>query len=326
MVLVFGMGSIEDFHYYYVALVAAGIVTAFELMMVWLKETPRWLLSKGYKLQTIATLKFLRGPKIGFERELKDMEVVLTENINLSMLQVLKEFKRRSVLIPFLIVVVIMFFQVIGGISALSPYAASIFEEAGVPHPKLASIYSIGSAGLLVIVAVVLVEIAGRKVLLVVSGLGTALSCVMLGTHFFLTRPSLCHSNVNLSVALLQSTSTTDAPCNPQYAPLAIVSVFLFCALFSVGWGPIPWVLLGELLPLQVRGVASGMVAIVNSGTAAMATGFYPKYSQAVTPWFAWWSFSIINLTSVVFVVLCVFETKGKALEEIQSRYEGKKN
>jgi len=45
-----------------------------------------------------------------------------------------------------------------------------------------------------------------------------------------------------------------------------------------------------------------------------------------VTPWFAWWSFAIINLTSVVFVVLCVFETKGKSLEEIQSRYEGKKN
>ena len=209
------MGSIQGFHYYYVALVAAGIVTAFELMMVWLKETPKWLLSKGYKSQSIASLKFLRGPKIGIEKELKDMEIVLTEITNPNVVQVLKAFKRRSVLIPFLIMVVIMFFQMVGGISALSPYAAIIFKEAGVPHPKLASVYTIGAAGLLVIVPIVFVDIAGRKVLLVVSGVGTVLSTIMLGTHFFLTRPSLCHSNtnVNLSDTWLQSAATTDAPC-----------------------------------------------------------------------------------------------------------------
>ena len=55
---------------------------------------------------------------------------------------------------------------------------------------------------------------------------------------------------------------TTDVPdidCNQQYAPIAIVSVMLFFSAFTIGWGPIPGILLGELLPLRVRGVSSGI-------------------------------------------------------------------
>ena len=105
--------------------------------MGWLKETPRWLLSKGHKKKSIAALKFLRGPEIGYEKELSEIEAALSENTNQTMLQVLKEFKKRSVLIPFLILVVILFFQQIGGLNAISAYAAIIFEQANIESPQL---------------------------------------------------------------------------------------------------------------------------------------------------------------------------------------------
>ena len=330
VVLVYGIGSIESFQYYYVALIAAGVTAVFELMMVWFKETPRWLLSNGCGDETIAVLRFLRGPEISFEKELNDMKGNLSGNTNLSWLQVLKEFKRRSVLIPFLIMAVIMFFQQVGGLNVISTYIEIIFKDANVPHPELAPIYAVGVAGLVTaFVATIVMDIFGRKFLLIVSGIGTLLGTTLLGTHFFITRPSLCQNSTNLTATLLQNSpslqDSTDVSCNPQYAPLAIVGIIVYTVLFTIGWGPVPWVLLGELLPLQVRGVASGIVTFINWGTAAMVTGFYPHYAKSVQLWFAWWSFSVLNLASVLFVVLFVFETKGKSLEEIQQKFEGKR-
>ena len=117
-ILVYSIGSIGSFQYYYVALIAVGFTAVFELMMVWFKETPRWLLSNGCEDKTIAVLRFLRGPEISFEKELNDMKENLSGNTNLSWLQVLNEFKRRSVLIPFLIMAFIMFFQQVGGLNS----------------------------------------------------------------------------------------------------------------------------------------------------------------------------------------------------------------
>ena len=330
VVLVYSIGSIESFQYYYIALIAAGVTTVFELMMVWFKETPRWLLSNGCEDETIAVLRFLRGPEISFEKELNDMKGNLSGNTNLSWLQVLKEFKRRSVLIPFLIMAFIMFFQQVGGLNVISTYTEIIFKDANVPHPELAPIYTVGVAGLVTaFVATIVMDIFGRKFLLIISGMGALLGTTLLGTHFFITRPSLCQNSTNLTATLLQNSpslqDSTNVSCNPQYAPLAIVGIIVYTVLFTIGWGPVPWVLLGELLPLQVRGVASGIVTFVNWGTAAMVAGFYPNYAQSVQLWFAWWSFSVLNLASVLFVVLFVFETKGKSLEEIQQKFEGKR-
>ena len=116
-----------------------------------------------------------------------------------------------------------------------------------------------------------------------------------------------------------------DIDCNKQFAPLAIVSLVIFYAAFTSGWGPIPAVLLGEMLPLRVRGVASGVISFLSWGTAAIVSGSYFNYSQAVKPWFAWWSFSLANLAGIVFVGFFVFETKGKSLEEIEERFKSKK-
>lgn len=70
--------------------------------------------------------------------------------------------------------------------------------------------------------------------------------------------------------------------CGSNLATLAIFSLVLFNAAFSVGWGPVPWVLLGEMLPMRVRGLGSAMANFVNWGSAAIVTGFYFNYSELV--------------------------------------------
>ena len=74
----------------------------------------------------------------------------------------------------------------------------------------------------------------------------------------YITRPSLCAQAMNNTLEAI-ATDVPDIDCNQQYAPIAIVSVMLFFSAFTIGWGPIPGILLGELLPLRVRGVSSGI-------------------------------------------------------------------
>ena len=212
----------------------------------------------------------------------------------------------------------VLFFAQGGGISAVASYATPIFSDAGVNDPRVTAIYAVGVASLLGNIASFFsVDVLGRKVLLVTSGVGMTLGSIMLGTHFYITRPSACPS-VNSTLNAMVS----EEPCNSHFAPLAIVSLVLFRFFFSIGWGPVPWLMLSELLPLSVRGVASGMAMFLTSATAALVSGVYLQYSQLVEPWFAMWTFSLINLSAAVFVFVFIPETKGKSLEEVEKWFE----
>jgi len=206
-------------------------------------------------LNSINALEFLRGPNYEFGNELAEIEEDIEENPNLSFIQSLFELGKKKVLLPLILVITVMIFQQIGGVTASDSYSAPIFKEAHVQDYRAASAYSIGAVNVVFsIISAFLVDRIGRKTLLVISGGGMFISTTCFGTFFYATRPELC----------LNSTSnlTTEAPdviCNPNLAPIAIVSLVLFNAAFSIGWGPVPWVLLGELIPLRVRGLGSGI-------------------------------------------------------------------
>ena len=70
ILLIYVMGSIPGFPYYYSSLVAAGISTVFLVLMMWMKETPRWLLSKGLHAEAHHMLTWLRGPNVDVDDEI----------------------------------------------------------------------------------------------------------------------------------------------------------------------------------------------------------------------------------------------------------------
>ena len=328
LVLVYLLGSFPGFQYFHASLVLVGIIAVFEFGALFICDTPRWLLAHGRRQEAISALKRLRGKHFDIGHELSTMELDLSRSPHLKMSKVLTHFTKRDVVIPLIIMLFIMFFQQIGGLNASTAYSGLIFKDAGVENYRATATYAVGGTEVVfTIISLFIVDFFGRKSLLIVSGIGMLLGTVLLGTQFFITRPSLCNSpgnnNSTLSdIMILQSDSSSDELCNAQFAPLAIVSLILFNAAFSIGWGPVPWVLLGELIPLRVRGVGSGIATLVNWSTAAIVTGFYLDYAQKVEPWFAWWTFSVMNLLAVLFVVLFVSETKGKSLEEINDQYK----
>lgn len=328
----YALGSINNFYYYDISLVAVGIVALYEALMVWQPESPRSLLSHGYVAEAERALKWLRGPKSDRNcDEFKEMKKNIITTTKHAKQGIWKHIRRKSVLVPFLYLLVVFLIKQLCGIYVITTFAGEIFVEAGVSNPRSTAIYAVGVSNLIgVIVAFLTADRIGRKFLLITSGVLMAIGTVMLGTHFYITRPSLCNEKWSISNNSTDFTSgvepishdTTEA-CNPHFSPLAITSLIIYNIAFSMGWGPLPWVLISELLPLSVRATAVGLCTIVSYLSYSAVVGFYLEYVELVSPWFAIWTFTIFSLAGSVFVFIFIPETKGKSLEVIERGFQG---
>ncbi len=309
----YSLGTVPGLHYYQTSLIISGLVAGSALLIFLVPESPRWLLTREKLHEAKKVLKYFRGKfSINMEVEAIQRDIANAPHENAVMLlkHHLCSLKRLK---PIAVVLTIMFLQQMSGLNASSAYAAVIFQGAGVKDSsRMASFVVGGTSIVFTFVAVFFVDYFGRKALLLFSGIGMLLGTVMLGTHFYVTRPSLCANTTSQDIG--------DLVCNSHFAPLAITGLLIFYATFSIGWGPVPWILLGELIPLSIRGAGSSLATFVNWGTAAIVLGVYFNYSELVNIWFAWWTFSFFNCFGIVFVLFFVKETKGKSLEQLSQQ------
>ena len=310
----YALGSINGFLYHQTSLVVAGIVTLFEVLMVWMPETPRSLLSRGYATEAEKALQWLRGPNSPTAaKELKEIKqnIVATRRSS-SKGQVWKVAFRKSLLVPLFYVIVVLLVKQFCGINAIHTYVGEIFVNAGVSNPRTTAIYTAGVSSMVgILVAFLMVDIVGRKALLVTSGLMMMAGSTLLGIHFYITRPSLC--------SLSESGGHI---CNAHFAPISIVSVTVYTFGFSVGFGPLSWVLVSELLPLSVRGKATGLCMVVTFVSSTVVVGTYLELAhELVNPWLVLWTYALVSLAGSVFVQVFIPETKGKSLEVVERKF-----
>ncbi len=316
--------GVQKFHisYWKFALTAAGIVALFEILMLFTYETPRWLFSKHKEFQAIRVLKILRGPNAQVTKEISQIKAALRRKYTI--LEQLKAFKNRAVFIPFILVLMLMFFQQFSGINAVIFYASDIFKTAQISlDVNLVSALAIGVVQVIAtLLSVLLVDKLGRKVLLTISSAGMGLSSFILGIYYHVLVSHCknclgqCHSQADLS---LDSTF----PCgNAKFGYLAIVCVVFFIISFSLAWGPIPWSMMSELMPNHVRTLAGSIATFVNWTFATIITSFFHSYAKFATEAGAFWSFTVIMAFAIVLVIIFLPETKGHSLEEIQEHFE----
>ena len=299
------LGSIyiyePKFKYYHVSLIALFVVLVFETLMLITKESPRWLMAHGKSDEAKEVLRYLRGPACNTDKELNEMTDAMNKQPRLTIMQTLREFRRRPVYFPFLLAMGLAFFQQFSGINAALSYATTIFQQAKVNNPALVSSFALGGVQVVFTLAgVLIVDLAGRKVLLVVGAVVLSLSTVIIGTEF-----KLCSAKTSCG-----------------YSPMAITGFVVYMMAFSIGWGAIPWLMMSELIPQRVKGISSGIVTAFNWLLAVIVIKGFKPYSDTVGPWFAWWSIALIIALSVPFVVVLLPETKGRSLEEIEERFE----
>lgn len=295
--------------FYVVALVGAGLLAVFEVLMLLTYETPRWLFGKNKDYLGIKVLKLFRGPDAQIMREIDRIKAAVRRTYTVA--DQLKEFRLPSVYRPFGLTLMLMFFQQFSGINAAIFYTSNIFADAGFDGNK-GEVISALAVGITQIVAtfisVLLVDQLGRRVLLLASSVGMGVSSVVLAIFFYLKDS--------------KHVCTEGSSCSSAIGYMAIAGVVVFIASFSIGWGPIPWSSMSELVPNRVRGLAASIATAVNWTFATTITLCFNYYAIGITRKFAWGSFAVVMLASIVCVALFLPETKGRSLEEIQEDFE----
>ncbi len=99
--------------------------------------------------------------------------------------------------------------------------------------------------------------------------------------------------------------------CESQFGYVAVGCLAIFIIGYSIGWGPIPWVMMTELAPMQVRGIMSGVTTTMNWTFASITTMSFDYYGNVVHTYGAWWTFCGISCLSVLFTIVFLPETKG---------------
>ncbi|XP_031225334.1 solute carrier family 2, facilitated glucose transporter member 6 isoform X2 [Mastomys coucha] len=177
----------------------------------------------------------------------------------------------------------------------------------------------VGAVRLLsVLIAAVTMDLAGRKVLLYVSASVMFVANLTLGLYVqFVPRPLTPNSTVEV-ITLGGTEQPPDTAFN-YLTLIPLLATMFFIMGYAMGWGPITWLLMSEVLPLRARGVASGLCVLVSWLTAFILTKYFLLAVNAFGLQVPFFFFSAICLLSLLFTGCCVPETRGRSLEQIEA-------
>lgn len=153
-------------------------------------------------------------------------------------------------------------------------------------------------------VSVMVVDRLGRRILLLASSIVMGIATVLMGVYFFM--------------------QSKDKNSVDNLGWLPVVCLCVFIVMFSIGFGPVPWLMMGELFASDIKGVAGSIAGTSNWVLAFIVTKTFVNLNKAIGPGETFWLFSGITFVGAVFVFFFVPETKGKSLNEIQQLLERK--
>ena len=275
----------------------AGVVPGLILFigMCFMKDTPRWLVSKNRDEE--AKKVFARiEPDTDADKEIAEIRETLEDN------KTDKKFRlSKWMIMPFVVGIGIMFAQICTGINTIIYYAPTIFKTAGFDS-NLTAIYATTGIGIvnfvMTIVAVFFTDRLGRKPLLYFGLTGVMLSLFALGTSFAFA-------------GILGSSLKW----------VAVGSLVTYIVCFAMSLGPIGWILVSEVFPLKIRGVAMSVCTVSNFAFNFFVVASFPVLLNRIGGAWTFWMFGIVSILCIIFVYFFVPETKGISLEQIESNW-----
>lgn|SRR5574344_13373 len=277
----------------------AGILPGIILFvgMCFMKDTPRWLISK--KREEEAKIVFSRiEPDINADKEIEEVKNTL-KNDNQKTKSKL-EFKKWMIM-PFVVGIGIMFAQICTGINTIIYYAPTIFKDAGF-ESNISAIYATTGIGvinfLMTIVALFFTDKLGRKPLLYVGLTGVMLSLITLGCAFEFAE----FFGANL-----------------KWITVGSLVTYIIC--FAMSLGPVGWILVSEVFPLKIRGIAMSICTVSNFAFNFFVVSSFPILLHRIGGAWTFWGFGIVSFLCIIFVYFYVPETKGISLEQIESNW-----
>ena len=267
----------------------------FALLICFVPETPRYLVSIGKDEKALGILSRINGTLKAQQilTEIKETMVVKTEK--------LMTYGAMCIFIGIMLSV----FQQAVGINAVLYYAPRIFGDMGMDNPMMITVFMGIINILFTLVAIFTVEKWGRKPLLITGSLGMAAGALGVAVTFG-------HAGLEFVTA---------------------ASLLIYSASFMFSWGPICWVLIAEIFPNTIRGAAVAIaVAFQWIFNFIVSSTFVPMFNMHLSEgddfghWFTYGLYGIICVVAALFVWKLVPETKGKTLEDMTAMWKNRKN
>ncbi len=277
----------------------AGVLPGVVLLvgMSFMSDTPRWLISKNKDKDAEKVLKKIE-PDVNVEDEIKEIKQTL--KLDESSTNTKFKFKKWMIM-PFVVGIGIMFAQICTGINTIIYYAPTIFKVAGFDS-NLNAIYATTGIGvvnfLMTVVAIFFTDRLGRKPLL----------------YFGLT-------GVMLSLAALGCAFAFESALGESLKIIAVGSLVTYIICFAMSLGPIGWILVSEVFPLKIRGIAMSICTVANFAFNFFVVGSFPILIHKIGGAYTFWGFAVVSFLCILFVYFFVPETKGISLEQIESNW-----
>lgn len=262
----------------------------FLIGVLWLPESPRWLMKAG-KIELAKNTLQKIGNSVYAEQTITDINVSLAGSSKSSFKEVFSKAVRPAIIVGIGLAV----FQQFCGINVVFNYTSTIFESVGANlNRQLLETVSIGIVNLaFTVLAMWQVDKLGRRPLMLAGSLGLSVIYIV------------------LAIALQN-----------KFSP-ALVSLFVLMAiaLYASSLAPVTWVLISEIFPNNVRGQASS-VAIVSLWIAYFLLVFtFPLLAKKIGTYGPFYLYAVICFVGYLFIKSKVKETKGQTLEQLEQNF-----
>ncbi len=275
----------------------------FLLLLLTIPESPRYLVVKRRKDDALRVLTRLLGSDKA-RATLEEIDASLSNDHHRPRLSDLKSRATGRIRPIVWVGVGLACFQQLVGINVVFYYGAVLWQAVGFSENDallinvLSGALSIGAC----IVSLLLVDRIGRKPLLWIGSAGMAATLAAV-TAAFATGTLADDGRLLLSDSM---------------GVLALVAANLYVIFFNASWGPVMWVMLGEMFPNQIRGSGLAVAGLFQWGANFLITWTFPMLLAGIGLAGAYGLYAAAAALSVVFVLRYVHETRGRELEQME--------
>jgi SP family sugar:H+ symporter-like MFS transporter len=281
-------------------LVGAVPAVVYGLLSLTIPESPRYLVAKNLDEEAADVLARVTGERHPAER-IKEIRITLRRESKSSFRDVMKDGGGLHPLVWVGIGLAAL--QQLVGINAIFYYSTTLWRSVGFSESQsfTTSVITAVINVVMTFVAILFVDRLGRRKLLMSGSAGMFVGLLMACIAF-----------------TQQQGSGDDVTLPGNWGVIALIGANLFVVCFAATWGPIMWVMLGEMFPNRMRAVALGLCTAVNWVANFAVSLLFPELTQSVGLGWIYGGFAFFALVSFVFVRTLVPETKGMELEDMQ--------
>lgn len=274
----------------------------FFVALLFIPESPRYLLSAGKESHALSVLSRLFGSDAARDKVREIHASLNTEHRpKLSDIFGSGAFGIRPIVWVGLGLAVLQQFV---GINVVFYYGSVLWQSAGFTESDslLINVISGGVSIAACIVTILVIDRIGRKPLLLIGSIGMAVTLAAMA-YVFATAGKNAEGHLHLTGSA---------------GPVALVAANLYVIFFNVSWGPVMWVMLGEMFPNQIRGSALAVSGLAQWLANFAITMTFPMLLSGVGLGGAYGLYAFFAVVSIVFVLRSVHETKGLELEQMK--------